>query len=993
MDGADGAPHIDVTLDSDGNVLVAGITRSTDFPTTPGAFQSDIAGEEDIFIAKFDRNMTTLLAATLLGGTQSDQYPRICTDNAGNVFVAGATESTDFPITFGAYDLGLSGSSDLFISKLDGSLSTIVASTYLGGDGTEEFAIGLDVDESGRVFVTGYTNHESYPTTAGAYDEDYNGGTSDIYVSRLDNNLSSLEASTFIGGSGTDEHRNDLAVDPGGNIVLLGSTGSDDYPTTASAYDTSFNDIITQGPLARDLCVTVLDSDLANLLASTYLGGDGFDRAYRLMVAGNGDVYVTGHTSSLDFPTTQGAFDDDYDGFSETFVSRFSNDLTQLLGSTYFTPDGAGGGYFMGMSVDTEGHLWLAGGSGQSGFPVTENAFDPTYNGGEWDAVLVQLSNEFDSLLYSTFFGGSGREMDASVALQAGGRIYLAGYTASSDFPTIGSGYDQSYNGNQDVYVAQFSTSMFSRVTSGPHVNTPGMAMGANLIDYDNDYYPDLFVPVYDGPNRLYRNNGDGSFSIPAGNIILADDSSISSGWGDFDNDGDLDAYMGRGLHERVANYYYVNNGDGSFTKNTSDIITIVEAASVDVICADYDNDGILDIFTPSSMFTGASNDQLFSGVGDGTFIQVTSGAVVEDETKSGGPLWIDFDDDGDQDLIVGKGGTSDVLFRNDSGEFTAITGLDFLVVESGQGFCAGDFDNDGDLDLFIPTWNGQNSALFENTGGGTFVRVLAEPMASDGLWSTGCCPGDFDNDGDVDIYIVNDNSGEDRPDYFYINDGTGAFSSFVDSALVDNASDYSCKATCADIDRDGDLDLYTVNWYAGEADVLFLNNGNFNNWITIKPVGTASNRSALGAKVRVLANIHSQGTWQMRELRSVNGARGQSPLECHFGLGHAAIVDSIKIEWPSGALQVLTTVPVNQYLIVEEDCCNGMAGNIDYDPDDIVDIGDLTALIDYLFISFEEPACMKEANVDGTDPVDIGDLTALIDFLFISFTPPTLCL
>jgi hypothetical protein len=928
IEGAHRAPQIDVTSDAAGNVIVVGITRSADFPTTPGAIQDSINGEEDIFIAKFDSNMTTLLAATLLGGTQSEQCPSICTDNAGNVFVAGATQSTDFPTTPGAYDLELSGSSDVFISKLDASLSTLIASTYLGGDGTVERGIGLVVDEGGRVFVAGFTYHESYPTTAGAYDEDYNGGASDLYISRLDNNLSSLEASTFIGGSGPDEHLNVLGVDPGGNIVLLGSTGSDDYPTTASAYDTSFNDIITQGPLARDLCVTVLDSDLANLLASTYLGGDGFDRAYGLTVAGNGDVYVTGHTSSLDFPTTAGVFDDEYDGFSETFVSRFSNDLTQLLGSTYFTPNGAGDGYFINMSVGSECNLWLVGGSAEVDFPVTENAYDQTYNGGELDAVLVKLSDEFDSLLYATFLGGSGREIDAAVALQAGGRVYLAGYTSSSDFPALDNCYDTSYNGNQDAYIARFTTRMFTGIEDGPHVNTPGQAMAVSWIDFDNDNDLDLYIPVYDGPNQFFVNNGDRTYSPATGNALTSDGESISCSWADFDNDGDLDAYVGNGLHERLSNFYYVNIGNGSFSKNTSDIIANVPAATVDIVCADYDNDGALDIFTPSLMFELPSDDQLYRGNGDGTFERVATGPIASDTEGSGSPLWTDIDNDGDQDLLVSKG-DNDVLFVKDGGTFTAVTGLNFLLVSQGQGFVLGDYDNDGDQDIYIPTWNGNNSSLFENDGDGVFVDITGPPMATDGLWSTGGCTGDYDNDGDLDIFVVNDNSGSsaEYPDVFYLNDGNGQFTAFVDSSIIENPGSVSSKATSGDFDRDGDLDIYSVNWYPDEPNQLYANNGTSNNWIVVKPIGTVSNRCALGARVHVTALIRGEHVRQMREVNSYNGPRGQGPLECHFGLGDATVVDSIVVEWPSGYQDTILNVDVNQFLRITE----GQSLDLDY--------------------------------------------------------------
>ncbi len=581
-------------------------------------------------------------------------------------------------------------------------------------------------------------------------------------------------------------------------------------------------------------------------------------------------------------------------------------------------------------------------------------------------------------------------------------------------------------NSSQDEFPAWRPNFPFTRITEGPHVNDTNFSMGASWFDCDNDSYPDLFVAVLDGHNRLYRNNGDGSFSEVPGNIIIEDDSSNSGCWADFDNDGDVDGYIANGLHQNMVNYYYMNNGDGSFTKITEGSIATDAAASMAAVCADYNNDGALDIFTSSWAAAVPSNDQLYQGAGDGTFIKVTTGAIVSDEDQSGLAVWTDYDDDGDQDLIVNKAGdaASNVLFRNDGGEFTAVTGLDFLTVERGQDRCFGDFDNDGDQDLFIPTWAGLNSALFENTGGGTFVRVSDQPITNDGHWSTAACYGDFDNDGDLDIYLVNDNSYEDRPDYFYINDGSGIFSSHVDSSLIDNTGEYSCKVAPGDYDRDGDLDLYVVNWYPGTANVLYRNNGNGNNWLVVMPTGTVSNRSAVGAKVRVLVEIDGIPVWQMRELRSHMSSRGQGPLEAHFGLADASIVDSIKVEWPSGYTDTLQNVGVNQFLVVTEgqtidldgDGVPGIDDNcpFDYNPgqadgdgdsigdacdpfnncgdangDEAIHVGDAVFLVTYIFKGgpAPDPLCSGDSNGDGT--VNVSDAVHVINYIFKGGSAP----
>jgi hypothetical protein len=516
--------------------------------------------------------------------------------------------------------------------------------------------------------------------------------------------------------------------------------------------------------------------------------------------------------------------------------------------------------------------------------------------------------------------------------------------------------------------------SMFSRITEGPHVNDTGISTGMNWVDYDNDDDLDLFVPMLSGFNRLYCNNGDGSFfEVTAGDIV-SDDSSTAGCWADYDNDGDLDAYVTNGMHENKENSYYRNNGAGSFTKITDDVIATTPGASMAAVSADYNNDGALDILTTSWLFSEPCPDHLYQGQGDGQFTRITEGSIVEDNLPSGNAIWSDYDSDGDQDLFVIKvgAGESDVIFRNDGDEFPAITGLEFLTLARNQGFSLEDYDNDGDQDLFIPTWEGYNSALFENDGDAIFTQVTDPPMTGDGLWSTGCCSGDFDNDGDLDIFLINDHNGEAKPDFFYINDGSGNFTSVVDSALLDISTDFSCKASTADYDRDGALDLYIVNWYADEANSLYRNKGNANNWFMCSLIGTNSNQSAIGAKVRALASIKGVPVWQMRELRSHPG-----PLEIHFGLSDAEIVDSLRVEWPSGMVDFLIDVGVNQYITIIETKCG------DANSDQTINVGDAVFLISYVFRGGPAPDPLRAGDANCDEQVNVGDAVYLISYVF----------
>ncbi|MGC8767656.1 MAG: SBBP repeat-containing protein, partial [Brevinematia bacterium] len=219
------------------NVYVAGRTYSTDFPTTSRAYDTSFnGGGSDAFISKFDANLSSLLASTFLGGSDNDAARAIAIDSSGNVYVAGDTDSKNFPTTSRAYDTSFNSVlySDAFISKFDANLSSLLASTFLGGSYWDE-AHTLAIDSSGNVYVAGRTESTDFPTTPGAYDTSYNGMYVDAFISKFDANLSSLLASTYLGGSSDDE-ANAIAIDSSGNVYVAGYTAgyiwSTDFPTT-----------------------------------------------------------------------------------------------------------------------------------------------------------------------------------------------------------------------------------------------------------------------------------------------------------------------------------------------------------------------------------------------------------------------------------------------------------------------------------------------------------------------------------------------------------------------------------------------------------------------------------------------------------------------------------------------------------------------------------------------------------------------------------------
>src|SRR3990167_7405653 len=360
-------------------------------------------------VASYDKSkpliIDPLLASTFLGGSDSDNGNSLALDINGNVYVTGNTGSTDFPTTSGAYDAffstSLVGGGDAFVSKLDGGLTSLLASTYLGGSRYDN-GYSLTLDISGYVYVTGYTDSTDFPTTSGAYDTSFNSSDyyiDDVFVSKLEGGLGTLTASTFVGGS-SDDYGNALTLDTSGNVYVTGSTGSTDFPTTSGAYDTSQN-----GSGNTDVFVSKLDGGLTSLLASTYLGGSSYDIGNSITLDTSGNAYVTGNTGSTDFPTTNGAYDASQNGsgYSDIFVSKLNGGLTSLLVSTYLGGSSSDEG--RSLALDISGNAYVTGYTGSSDFPTTSGAYDTSFNNsgyGYYDVFVSMLDSDLSASITPT---------------------------------------------------------------------------------------------------------------------------------------------------------------------------------------------------------------------------------------------------------------------------------------------------------------------------------------------------------------------------------------------------------------------------------------------------------------------------------------------------------------------------------------------------------------------------------------------------------------
>jgi hypothetical protein len=433
-----------IAADGEGNAYVVGATYSPDFPTTPGVFQSVRAGNTDAFVVKLNPSGSVLLYSTYLGGALGGSYNSavgVAVDSAGQAYVAGNTNAPNFPTTPGAFKPFGDSVQDAFVAKLSPSGSSLVYSTCLGGSGYDE-AFGIAIDWAGRAHVAGSTKSSNFPATPGTFDTSYSassGNPEDAFVTKFDTTGSAVHYSTYLGGSGRDIATG-IALDGAGNAYLTGTTTSTNFPTTPGAFDRVLSNY--------DVFVTKFTAAGSAVYYSTYLGGSASDLGYSIAVDGSGYAYVTGYTTSTNFPVTPSAFDLGYSGGSfDAFVTKLSTAGTGIIYSTYLGGSGTELGF--AITVDVTGQAYVAGYTSSPNFPTTAGALDTVYSGNGFNDVFITKVNSAGSwLTYSTYFGGDSHHDEArGIFLDAAGNVYVGGYTGSTDFPTTTGAFDTSYSG------------------------------------------------------------------------------------------------------------------------------------------------------------------------------------------------------------------------------------------------------------------------------------------------------------------------------------------------------------------------------------------------------------------------------------------------------------------------------------------------------------------------------------------------------------------
>lgn len=455
-----------VAVDAAGSAYVTGMVSVPEFVPVIGELAEGQGN--DVLIAKLGPAGVNLAYVVFIGGSGSEQGYDVAVDNEGRAVLTGFTDSTDFPVTAGAFDIDHNGGVyDVFVLRLNWLGNSLLYSTYLGGNGYD-YGYGLTVGGAGRVYVTGYTESTDFPTTLGAFDTTHN-GEQDVFVTHLTPAGSDLAYSTFVGAEELD-FGNDIILDNEGNTTITGYTFSDNFPTTGDAFDTTYNG-------DADAFVLRLNDLGIELVYSSFLGGSDWDLAVALVGDDAQNAYVTGYTLSPNFPVTEGAFDTTYNGTNDLFIAkvepsgRFLDYATFLGGSGYDNGNG--------ITLDDNNQVLLVGQTDSNDFPITADAFDPTHNG-DYDAVITWLNADGRQLIYSTYLGGSVSDYGRDVVLENNGRAIITGWTYSADFPTTAGAYDPIYGGGGDVLITSLDLGLAPEPTPTATVTlTPSVTLTA----------------------------------------------------------------------------------------------------------------------------------------------------------------------------------------------------------------------------------------------------------------------------------------------------------------------------------------------------------------------------------------------------------------------------------------------------------------------------------------------------------------------------------
>ena len=453
-----------IAVDAKGAIYVSGTTGSADFPTA-NALQRAGGGVSDAFVAKLSADGTTLIYATYLGGSASEGEiaqpagKTIAVDAAGAAYVAGVTQSSDFPVVRALQDR-FKGDVDAFVAKLSADGSRLIYSTYLGGSKSEAYA-AIAIDPTGAAHISGTTSSTDFPTTASAFQPNWMvDSEAHAFVAKLTPDGTALAYSTYLGGSGVDVARG-IAVDALGAAYVVGITTSGDFPTV-----NPFSGVKRGGDW--DAFVTKLAPDGKRLIYSTYLGGTDYEDGFGIALDASGAAYVIGETTSGDFPT-KNPLQPEHGGTTasrsdlDAYVVKLAPAGNAMVYGTFLGGFEWDRGY--SIAVDPAGAAYVAGFTYSRDFP-TVAASQATLRGPR-DAFVAKLSPDGTALVYSTYLGGRAGDVVNAISVDAAGIAYVTGFTESSTFPTLAPLQPAFGGGVSDAFVTKLVATAPSQQ---PHV-------------------------------------------------------------------------------------------------------------------------------------------------------------------------------------------------------------------------------------------------------------------------------------------------------------------------------------------------------------------------------------------------------------------------------------------------------------------------------------------------------------------------------------------